>query len=1030
MRKPLLTTIAGVMTMLTAGAQEMPKQNTLDYQPGGRELRLTVPAGSLTLRAVSPAVVEVKFTPPGIADKYRSVTIVESRPVTTTLADKAGELWFSTGQLTAAVEKATGRVRFLDSKGTELLAEMADGRKFTPAQVGGEASWTPQQSFASPEDESLYGLGQHQDGRLDWRGETLRLWQANTEISIPFLWSTKGYGLLWDNPSDTWFNPGETVPLQNKHGVIRVAEAGDYSLYLNHTEGAGCWDGENTILVSGKPLISILNKWVPYGTGAMMKLEANRDYPVELRGQGGLELILHKKTPVTTWRSKVGEAVDYYVIQGDTPAQIIANYRAVSGHAPMMPKYAWGYWQCRERYGSSKELIEAVQGFRRRGIPVDIIVQDWMYWDKYGWNALKWDERHYPDVPLLTKTLHELNARLVVSVWSKFDPQTEVRQELAKMGGMVGNSEWLDPTNPEARKIYWAHSKKGHLDQGVDGFWQDATEPESNCLLGAKLHLGSGDRYLNSYPLFINQGVYEGQRADTQDRQRVCILTRSGYAGQQRYGTACWSGDIKGSWEAYQRQIPAGLGFCSAGMPYWTTDIGGFFRPGSPFGPPGSQYTSPDYHELLCRWLQCGTFYPIQRMHGYVSHTEPWHYGPETEAVLTKYLKLRYQFLPYLYSQAWQIHQGGTLMRPLAMDFPKDPSVRQIADQFMCGDALLVAPIMTPRVQAVAGEETIIPASCLFDQERKAGGLSATYFNGIKFDREVMKRQDATVNFNWTAQPPTDKLKHDFYSVRWEGFVKTENAGPHKFSVTGNDGFRLWVNGKVVCEDWHARPTAIKSGEIALPANTLVPIKLEYFQDTTDAEIALRWAPPAKAIQAPEMTATIPLAADNAKPVVAGTGAPAFNSNDPSIRKVVLPTAAKWYEFWSGKPVGNGIVTVSAPIDIIPLFVRAGSILPFGPELQHAGEKTVQPTELRIYPGANASFELYDDAGEGYGYEKGEYAIIPLQWDEARQTLSIGQRQGTYPGLEATRKFKVILIGAGASRDIIYDGTAQKVKLP
>ena len=319
MRKPLLTTIAGVMTMLTAGAQEMPKQNTLDYQPGGRELRLTVPAGTLTLRAVSPAVVEVKFTPPGIADKYRSVTIVESRPVTTTLADKAGELWFSTGQLTAAVEKATGRVRFLDSKGTELLAEMADGRKFTPARVGGEASWTPQQSFASPEDESLYGLGQHQDGRLDWRGETLRLWQANTEISIPFLWSTKGYGLLWDNPSDTWFNPGETVPLQNKHGVIRVAEAGDYSLYLNHTEGAGCWDGENTILVSGKPLISILNKWVPYGTGATMKLEANRDYPVELRGQGGLELILHKKTPVTTWRSKVGEAVDYYVIQGDTP---------------------------------------------------------------------------------------------------------------------------------------------------------------------------------------------------------------------------------------------------------------------------------------------------------------------------------------------------------------------------------------------------------------------------------------------------------------------------------------------------------------------------------------------------------------------------------------------------------------------------------------------------------------------------------------------------------------------------------------
>ncbi len=604
-----------------------------------------------------------------------------------------------------------------------------------------------------------------------------------------------------------------------------------------------------------------------------MKLEANRDYAVELAGQGALQLTVHPKTPTTTWRSKVGECVDYYFVAGGTPARVMANYRAVSGQVPLLPKYAWGYWQCRERYGSSRELIEAVDGFRTRGIPVDIIVQDWQYWGKYGWNAMKWDEQFYPDMPALTRTLHEKNTRLLASVWSRFDTKTEVFQALAQAGCLVNGSDWFDASNPKAREIYWRHSQKGHFDQGVDGYWQDATEPESGCLLGTKIYLGSGDRYLNAYPLFVNQAVYEGNRAASRDGKRLCDLTRSAYAGQQRFGTICWSGDIKGSWDAYQRQIPAGLGFISAGLPYWTTDIGGFFRPGSPFGPAGDQYTSPDFHELLCRWLQCGTFFPIQRMHGYVSHTEPWNYGPETEAVLVKYLKLRYRFLPYIYSTAWQIHQGGSLMKPLAMDFPAEPALRDLKDEFLFGDALLVAPIMEPRA--------------------KTGGETGA------------------------------------------------------------------------------------------------------------------------AVKGPEMTATIPLAADTAaKPVAASAGNKAFTAMEPSVRQVVLPAGAKWFDFWSGRPVGNGTITVSAPIDVIPLFVRAGSILPFGPELQHTGQQSSEPLELRIYPGADGTFTLYDDAGEGYHYEKGEYALVPLRWNDRSKQLTIGARKGVFPGMESAREFRVVLIGS------------------
>jgi len=853
-----------------AGLDQFCAASSIIYAPGGTTLSLPVPEGVLNLRAVSPEVIEVKVVAKGATPKYESVTVVNALPVKTKLSEKNGELLFSTGNVTAAVEKETGRVRFLDNSGREILAESKAGRRFTKTTVTGEDSWTPEQSFESPADESLYGLGEHQDGRLDWRGETICLRQANTEASVPFLWSTRSYGILWDNPSETWLNPGEPVALSNNSGTIKTAKTGRYSLWLDYGV-SGSQRGESAILVDGQPVVSLLNFWITPGVGGSLQLEAGREYAVQLHAAAPATLSLHDAdSATTTWRSKVGEAIDYYYVGGRTPLEVMANYRAVSGQVPMLPKYALGFWQCRERYGSSQELTDTITQFRLRQIPVDIIVQDWKYWGKYGWNAMKWDEQFYPDVPALTRCLHALHARLLVSVWPRFDKQTEPWKALKAIGGIVDDTCWFDPTSTETRSLYWQFSKKAFFDLGIDGYWQDAAEPEEAVLQGKQLKLGTGDRYLNAYPLFVNQGVYEGQRKAT-DQQRVCILTRCAYAGQQRYGTVIWSGDINSSWNSLQRQITAGLGLVSAGLPYWTYDAGGFFRNDanpSGIGNPGQQYDSPDYREKLVRWLQCATFFPVQRLHGYQSQTEPWRYGTETENLLVDSIKLRYRLLPYTYSEAWRIHDGGTMMRPLAMDFPEEPALRKVKDEFLCGDALLVAPILEGKGKL--NDQAVIPA----------------------------------------ANAPTTG-----------GVVQLMKA-----SNSGN---------------------------------------------------------------------------------------PAMVASEPSYRRVILPTGAKWYDFWSGKPVGNGAITVSAPINLIPLFVRAGSILPFGPALQYVTEKPADPLEIRIYDGANGSFTLYEDENDNYNYEQGKYATISFVWNDAKQRLTIGERKGGFPGMLGARTFRLVRVAPG-----------------
>ena len=378
----------------------------------------------------------------------------------------------------------------------------------------------------------------------------------------------------------------------------------------------------------------------------------------------------------------------------------MAEYRELTGAAPLLPRWAYGFWQCRERYGSQQQILNIATEFRKRKIPVDVLVQDWRYWGKYGWNAMRFDESDYPDPAAMMSSLHSQNFHMVISVWAKFGAETDVNHELgdahlllqsAAATGEPGETKeresWADLFNPQTQKAYWADINRTLFADGLDGWWLDASEPEGDPLKNDRTFLGPGKTVRNAYPLFETSAVYDGQRAANPNK-RVVILSRSAFTGQQRNGSISWSGDVSGDWATLRRQIPAGLSFGISGMPYWTTDIGGFFRP-------KDQYTSPDYHELLIRWFEFGAFCPIFRIHGYQSETEMWKYGPEVEQDLRLYDTLRYRLLPYIYSQAWDVtRQGSTMMRALPMEFPSDVRVREISDQFMFGPSLLISPVV------------------------------------------------------------------------------------------------------------------------------------------------------------------------------------------------------------------------------------------------------------------------------------------------------------------------------------------------
>ena len=605
----------------------------------------------------------------------------------------------------------------VDSRRQVLTVKNRQGRVvFTATRhqlEGGEATLT----FASPKDESLCGLGQFQDGYANVRGLSRRLTQVNTQISLPMLLSSKGYGVLWNNYGLVDFNPSDrSVKLTRREGegasevvnvttteggrqevrrrniyeaTIDVAAAGDYALLLDVGQKMA---RRHNLVIDGQKVIDMQNTWLPPTTSAIVRLTAGRHTVTAELSRGDNPVLYYGQVKdETTFRSPVAPQLDYTVFVGSAD-EIIATYRDLTGPAPLMPSWALGYIHCRERFHSSKEILETANRFKQEKLPISVIVQDWQYWGKYGWNSMQFDEEHYPDPKALTDSLHKMDIRLMVSVWSKIDKNSVVGREMVAANRYIPGTDWIDFFNPEAAADYWKNFAQRLVPLGIDAWWQDATEPENDDLAGRRVNNGkwAGEQVRNVYPLLVNKTVYEGLLSE--GVERPMILTRCGFPGIQRYGSALWSGDVGNDWETLRRQIVAGLGVQAAGVPWWTYDAGGFFRP-------GDQYTNKDYIERMLRWIEISVYLPLMRVHGYMSNTEPWNYGPEAQQVIAECLQERYKLKPYIEECAERIaKEGYTLMRPLVFDFADDPVALQQPYEYMFGPKLRISPVTEPGV--------------------------------------------------------------------------------------------------------------------------------------------------------------------------------------------------------------------------------------------------------------------------------------------------------------------------------------------
>jgi alpha-D-xyloside xylohydrolase len=825
--------------------------------------------GAIELQPLAEGVIRVRVRPPGTEPPAAEEVVFLPGLVPPAFSARSTPeaVIVVAGSLSAQVDRRSGALTFMDARGAVLLREDIAGRRLAPATAGQTAA-VLQDTFVSPRDEYLFGGGQFQDGYLNVRDLPRRLTQVNTQIAIPFLLSSKGYGLLWHNYGRTDLNPADTAVRLTRTGTgtypinqslsgnaavpderasayfagdFEVTAAGPQAMML---DSGRKMDRRYHVEIDGRTVVDFANYWLPPTTSWFTTLSAGRH---QVRVAGDIEdqptLFVRPAEDRTTLRSFTGHAIDYVVLAGPTSDEVIRRYRTVTGAAPLMPQWAYGFIQSRARYFSQAELVANLRVFREKRLPLDGIVQDWMYWGKYGWNAMRFDETDYPDPAGMVKAVHDLHAHLMISVWSRIAAETDIGKAFQDRHLFVPGTDWVDFFNPEARALYWKDFSTRMLPFGIDAWWLDATEPENDDLHERTVFTGRGDDVRLLYPLMVNRTVYEGLRRDAPDR-RVFILTRNAFLGQQRYAAATWSGDVGNDWETLKREITAGLGFSASGLPYWTTDTGGFFRPGV------SQFADAGYHERLLRWFEFSTFTPLLRVHGWLTPTELWLYGPQVEAVTRKYLDLRYRLLPYIYSAAARVtRNGSTLLRPLVMDFPRDQTALEQNYEFMFGPDLLVAPVVAP------------------------------------------------------------------------GIARTS---------------------------------------VYLPGHP-----------------------------------------------------------------------GGWYDFWTEQPAAGGrSIEAAAPLDRIPVFVPAGSILPMGPAVQYAAEKPADPIELRVYPGADGSFTLYEDDGATYAYERSQSSTITFRWNDRNSELEIAARMGSFPNLLVHRTFAVHLAGSAAAAQVIpYNGKALRITL-
>jgi alpha-D-xyloside xylohydrolase len=812
----------------------------------------------------------------------------------------------STARLSARVDLATGAVTFLDVAGRPVLAEKPGGRSLEPATVMGEATYRVRQQWLGHDDESLYGLGQRQIGIVDVKGYDLDLWQRNTVIVVPSLVSSRGYGILWDNTSFTRFGDlREFVPIPGVPGFespqggggtvadfglhppthdatsVVAPVSGDYQIRAYYNGGLKVW-------LDGKLIVDHWRQdWLPETDQVRVRLVAGRRYSLvtETDGERSNVMRLTWKPPggsadTSLW-SNVGDGIDYYFVLGPSLDGVVAGFRTLTGRAAMLPRWAFGLWQSRDHYQTQAQLLDALDGFRRRHIPLDNMVQDWQYWvtePVNQWGSHGFDPQRFPDPKGMIEAVHLAHAHLMISIWGKFYEGTEHFDALNRAGylfqptlkeGLIRDGRhyaFVNPFPAGGREMFWNQVNGSLFSKGVDAWWMDATEPETVSPPDQQSYAahmdptgsGSGARLQNGYALLMARALYEGQRAAAPD-QRVFVLTRSGFIGEQRYGALSWSGDVTSTWSALRKQIPAGLGFSISGLPFWTTDTGGYLMQ-KRYAVDPTPEDRASWLELNSRWFQFSTFCPILRVHGQQQLREMYNLGDEHSEIYRSELKfdrLRYALLPYVYSLAGAATQdGATLMRPLAMDFPGDRPGRELTDEYLFGPAFLVAPVTT------------------------------------------------------------------------------------------------------------------------------------------------------------------------------------FGARS---RAVYLPAGVNWYDFWTGTHLRGGRrVQAPAPFDSLPVYVRAGSIVPFGPDLEYTAEKAADPITLRVYTGADASFSLYEDDGLSYGYERGEFARIDMRWDEARHTLTLGARSGAFPGMLPVRTFNVVVISparpggyadAPAPTSVSYDGSRVELKL-
>ncbi len=629
--------------------------NQPDIIQDKNEVSVKTKKGIVKFKVWSDKIIQVIHAPNENFQTRESLMVMkDSKPPTSWEYNKDGEIiTLTTSEISLKYNIKTGNTAFFDKLGNVKLTE--NGSIIEEADLPEENAFHITQNFQLSPDEAIYGLGQHQDGIMNYRGHTVTLVQENRIAVVPVLVSSNNYGILWENYSKTKFRDDEN--------------------------GMSLW-------------------------------------------------------------SEVGDAIDYYFIAGDNMDEVISGYRELTGRVPMFGKWAYGFWQSKERYKTQDDIINTVKEFRKRNIPLDVIVQDWQYWGKLGWNAMDFDRDIFPKPKEMLKEIHEMNTHYAISVWPRFDTITDVYKDLDANGFIshLKNGEkgmLYDAYNPDARQLYWNWLNKNLFSIGVDSWWMDATEPEfigdtpdeiAEKAKETKNHsTGTWARYLNSYALMTTKGVYESQRK-TSDQKRVCILTRSAYAGQQRYGSITWSGDIVATWEVLRKQISAGINFCYTGIPYWTTDIGAFI-PNNPLG-----CRDEAYRELYTRWYQFGTFCPIFRSHGTGTPREVWNFGEKgTWAYDTqvKFDKLRYRLMPYLYGMAWQVtDKDYTIMRGLAFDFNSDPKVHEIDNQYMFGQSFLVAPVTNKLYFDNTFIGNVIPAENLFTADGNQGGLSTEFYNG------------------------------------------------------------------------------------------------------------------------------------------------------------------------------------------------------------------------------------------------------------------------------------------------------------